>query len=131
MGASSDNEAQPEPDVANQHDQPDEEDQEDGLVVGSSAGLLYLDEGRVVHQPVVDVCLAGPEAGDGGLRGELLALPGPVDLGSLAAALQLVVEDVVAREGVLRPGQVELGDQPQPDLHLPPPVPVVVGGHHV
>ena len=131
MGASSDNEAQPEPDVANQHDQADEEDQEDGLVVGSSAGLLYLDEGRVVHQPVVDVCLAGPEAGDGGLRGELLALPGPVDLGPLAAAVQLVVEDVVAREGVLRPGQVELGDQSQPDLHLPPPVPVVVGGHHV
>ena len=57
MGATSDDKTQPEPNVANQHDQSDHQDQQDGLVVGGSAGLLDLDQGGVVHQTVVDVRL--------------------------------------------------------------------------
>ena len=129
--SSSDHKAEPEPDVAHQHDQPDQEDEEDGLVVGRGAGLLYLDQRGVVHHPAVDVlaCLPAPDRRAGG--GELLALPGSVDLRPLAVALQLLVEDVVARECVLRPTEVELGDQPQPDLHLAPSVPLRVGGGQV
>ena len=125
MRSSSDNEAQPEPDVPHQHDQPDQQDEQDGLVVGRSAGLLDLDESGVVHDPAVDVCPAGPLAGERGAGGsELLALPGSVDLSSLAVALQLLVEDVVGGECVLRPAEVELGDQPQPDIHLAASVPL-------
>ena len=57
VGATSDDKTQPEPNVANQHDQSDHQDQQDGLVVGGSAGLLDLDQGGVVHQTVVEVRL--------------------------------------------------------------------------
>ena len=57
MRAPSDDETQPEPNVADQHDQADQQDQQDGFVVGSSAGLLDLDQGGVVHQTVVEVRL--------------------------------------------------------------------------
>ena len=115
VGATPDDKTQPEPDVANQHDQSDQQDQQDGLVVGSSAGLLDLDQGGVVHQTVVEVRLAGAGAGQWRARGELLALEGPVELSPLAAALRLLVENVVARKGVLSSGQVKFGHQSQPD----------------
>lgn len=38
-----DDKAKPEPDVADEHDEANQEDQKDGLVVSGSAGLLYLD----------------------------------------------------------------------------------------
>ena len=49
-------ETQPKPDVANEHDEANKEDQEDGLVVGGSAGLLYLDQGGVMHHTRVQAC---------------------------------------------------------------------------
>ena len=52
MGATSDDKTQPEPNVANQHDQSDHQYQQDGLVVGRSAGLLDLDQGGVVDSVV-------------------------------------------------------------------------------
>ena len=57
VGLAPDDEAEPEPDVAEEHDEADQEDQEDGLVVGGSAGLLYLDQGRVMHHPRVQTAL--------------------------------------------------------------------------
>ena len=128
MRPSPDDKAQPEPNVADQHDQPDQEDQQDGFVVGRSAGLLDLDEGGVVHQPVVEVRLPGARARQRRSRSELLALKGSVELSSLAAPrLRFVVEDVVLREGVLGPGQVQLGHQAQPDRHGVLPVSLLVG----
>lgn len=49
MRLAADDETQPKPDVAKEHDKANQEDQEDGLVVGGSAGLLYLDQGGVMH----------------------------------------------------------------------------------
>ena len=122
---SSDDEAHPEPDVAHQHDEADEEDQEDGLVVRRGAGLLYLDQGRVVHDPGVEtVLILTTSAWCWGSRGQLLTLIGSVELHPLQLdplliihSVRLLVEDVVVGEGVLGSGQVELGDESQPDGH--------------
>ena len=54
---SADDEAKPEPDVADEHDEANQEDQEDGLVVGGSAGLLYLDQCGVMHHARVQTAL--------------------------------------------------------------------------
>ena len=54
---SANDETEPEPDVAEEHDEANQEDQEDGLVVGGSAGLLYLDQGGVMHHPRVQTAL--------------------------------------------------------------------------
>ena len=52
MALTTDHKAEPEPDVAAEHEEADEEDQVDGLVVRSSAGLLDLDQGGVVDSVV-------------------------------------------------------------------------------
>ena len=57
MALSSDHKAEPEPDVATEHEEADEEDQVDGLVVGGCAGLLNLDQGGVVDAMVGVDCL--------------------------------------------------------------------------
>ena len=57
MRLSSDDKAQPEPNVADQHDEPNQEYEQDGLVVGGGAGLLYLDECGIVHHASVDTVL--------------------------------------------------------------------------
>ena len=62
VGASPDDKTEPEPNVSHQHDQTDQEDQQDGLVVGGSAGLLNLDEGCVVHHSCVHTALVGAAA---------------------------------------------------------------------
>ena len=54
VALSPDDEAQPEPDVAGEHEEADQEDQVDGLVIRCRAGFLYLDQGGVMH-PVVGV----------------------------------------------------------------------------
>ena len=54
---SPDDKAEPEPDVAAEHEEADEEDQVDGLVVGGCAGLLNLDQGGVVDAMVGVDCL--------------------------------------------------------------------------
>ena len=55
MRLSANNKAEPEPNVANQHDEPNQQDEEDGLVVSGCAGLLNLDQGMIVHHTGVDV----------------------------------------------------------------------------
>ena len=62
MGLAADDKAEPEPDVADEHDEAYQKDQEDGLVVGGSAGLLNLDEGCVVHHSCVHTALIGAAA---------------------------------------------------------------------
>ena len=49
---SPDDKAEPEPDVATEHEEADEKNQVDGLVVRGSAGLLDLDQGGVVDSVV-------------------------------------------------------------------------------
>ena len=57
MGLAADDKAEPEPDVADEHDEAYQKDQEDGLVVGGSAGLLYLDQCGVMHHARVQTAL--------------------------------------------------------------------------
>ena len=52
MALSSDHKAEPEPDVATEHEEADEKNQVDGLVVRGSACLLDLDQGGVVDSMV-------------------------------------------------------------------------------
>ena len=127
VGAAPDDKTQPEPNVANQHDQSDHQDEQDGFVVGSSAGLLDLHQGGVVHQTVVEVRLAWARAGERGARGELLALKSPVELSPLAAALRLLVENIVLRKSVFGSGEVKFGHQSQPDGHGVLSVSLLVG----
>ena len=73
--------------------------------------------------------------------GQLLTLEGPVELHPLdslqledpvlvpgVAGPGILVEDVVTREGVFRPREVELRHQPQPDGHGVLPVARLVTG---
>ena len=53
----SNDKAEPEPNVAAEHEEADEEDQVDGLVVRGRARLLDLDQGGVVHTVVGVDCL--------------------------------------------------------------------------
>ena len=57
MTLTSDHKAEPEPNVAAEHEEADEEDQVDCLVVSSRAGLLDLDQGGVVNTVVGVDCL--------------------------------------------------------------------------
>ena len=57
MSLPSDHKAEPEPNVAAEHEEADEEDQVDCLVVSSRAGLLDLDQGGVVNTVVGVDCL--------------------------------------------------------------------------
>ena len=54
---STNDETEPEPNVAEEHDEANQEDQEDGLVVGGGAGLLYLDQCGVMHHARVQTAL--------------------------------------------------------------------------
>ena len=58
MGLAADNKAEPEPDVADEHYEANEEDEEDRLVVGGGARLLDLDEGGVVQVSAVHAAAA-------------------------------------------------------------------------
>ena len=57
MPLTTNHKAEPEPDVAAEHEEADEEDQVDGLVVGGRARLLNLDQGGVVDAMVGVDCL--------------------------------------------------------------------------
>ena len=57
MALTTDDKAEPEPDVAAEHEEADEEDQVDGLVVGGRARLLDLDQGGIVDAVVGVDCL--------------------------------------------------------------------------
>ena len=57
MALSPNHKAKPEPNIAAEHEEADEEDQVDGLVVGGCARLLNLDQGGVVDAVVGVDCL--------------------------------------------------------------------------
>ena len=57
MALTTNHKAEPEPDVAAEHEEADEEDQVDGLVVGGRARLLNLDQGGIVDAMVGVDCL--------------------------------------------------------------------------